>query len=741
MRLSRRDLFATTAAIALLSSAPASAATDVPSAYRSSPKTGKPPHIIMLILDDIGFSDFGCFGSNLETPNIDALAANGVRLNNFHVTALCAPTRACLLTGQNAHKVGVGNIAEWGRPLPGYKGYLSKEALNLPTLLKRSGYNTLAVGKWHLSMVNDQDAMGPFDYWPTGQGFDHWYGFHGSAVDHFHPELFRDQSQIWPDKPDDYHLTTDLIDQSIAYLEESRTATPDAPVYLYLGLGACHFPFHAPDEDLARQHGKFDAGWDALRPERFSRQQEIGIVPDHAALSPRPDMVPAWDDLSKDEQRFSARTQEAFAAMLEHADAQIGRLVDALRDMEMLDDTLLMVMSDNGAGSGSDPIGRLDVRRIAYIGPETLDEKLAGIDDVGTERANANYPFGWANFGNTPLKMFKADTFEGGIRSPVIMHWPHGTAIKEGTAQKGSILNQYHHAVDILPTFAELAGAPLDRSERKAIAGKSLSYLFSSPEAETNRSVQHFETAGDRAIWVDGWKAVTRHIKGTEFEDDHWSLYHTAEDFSEMNDLADQHPDRLRRMIHLWEREAAKNNVLPLDDDLDGLYAKVAPKPRPDYKFYPGRTRLNRLSAPDIRHYDFEIAADIHLDDSATNGVILASGDSAAGYEFWFDRGVPVFTYVYTRRAVTQLRAATPLGIGVHQLRLTGQHGPSGTRITLRNGDRIIAQTMLKEMWKIEALNAGVRAGMNRGAPIGFGYDGPNPFLGGLDEVTVTLAL
>lgn len=735
MKLSRRDLFATTAATALLSSAHVSAAAASPNRSSRSVSGGKPPNIVMVILDDIGFGDLGCFGSNLDTPNIDALAGNGVRFNNFHVTALCAPTRACLLTGQNAHKVGVGNIAEWGRPLPGYRGYLSKDALNLPTMLKREGYNTLAVGKWHLSMVNDQDAMGPYDYWPTGQGFDHWYGFHGSAVDHFHPELFRDRAQIWPDKPDDYHLTTDLIDQSIAYLEESRTATPDAPVYLYLGLGACHFPFHAPDEELARQRGKFDEGWDALRPERFARQKDIGIIPDHASLSPRPDMVPAWNSLSKNEQRFSAKTQEAFAAMLEHADAQIGRLVDALREMDMLDDTVLMVMSDNGAGSGGDPVGRLDVRRVAYIGPETLDEKMAGLDDVGTERANANYPFGWANVGNTPLKMFKADTFEGGIRSPMVMHWPNGTNLK------GAILNQYHHAVDIFPTFAELAGATLDRPERRAIAGKSLSYVLQSPDIPTNRTIQHFETAGDRAIWVDGWKAVTRHIKGTEFEDDRWSLYNTEQDFSEMNDLADAHPERLRRMIRLWNREARQNDVLPLDDDLDGLYAQVAPRPRAEYLFYPGRTRLNRLSAPDIHHYNFEISADIRLPSDRANGIILASGDSAAGYEFWLDAGVLTFTYVYTRLAVTRLKASRPLPSGVHQLRLTGQHGPLGTIVTMFDGQTVLARTTIPEMWKIEALNAGVRAGMNRGAPIGFGYEGSNVFEGELDVVKVQLAL
>lgn len=313
MSISRRDLMRTAAGAALLTQAACNAGEGPASETKARAgnakwtprKFTKKPNIVIAILDDVGFGDLGCFGSEIDTRHIDALAKAGVRYNNFHVTALCAPTRACLMTGQNAHKVGVGNIAEWGRPLPGYRGYIREDVTLLPQMLKSADYNTIAVGKWHMSMVNDQDAMGPFDHWPTGRGFDHWYGFHGSAVDHWHPELFRNQAQTYPDKTKGYHLTEDLVDQSIAYIQNHKVATPDKPFFLYLGFGACHFPFHAPKSYIDKYNGVFKAGYDAMRPERLRRQKDLGVVPPETQLSPRPDDIPPWSDMPADEQQFS----------------------------------------------------------------------------------------------------------------------------------------------------------------------------------------------------------------------------------------------------------------------------------------------------------------------------------------------------------------------------------------------------------------------------------------------------
>lgn len=744
MKLSRRDLFLSAAGAATLAGvACAEAGQTVPtkakaalgsSGWKPRKFKNKKPNIIIAILDDVGFGDLGCFGSDVETKCIDALAAEGVRYNNFHVTALCAPTRACLMTGQNAHKVGVGNIAEWGRPLPGYRGYIREDVKLLPQMMKDADYNTIAVGKWHMSMVNDQDAMGPFDHWPTGRGFDHWYGFHGSAVDHYHPELFRNQSQTYPEKGPDYHLTEDLVDQSIGYVKDHRIATPDKPFFLYLGFGACHFPFHAPKPYMEKYQGKFAKGHDALRPERLKRQIDLGIVPTDAKLTPRPDDIAPWSDLPDNEQRFSQRTQEAFAGMLNHADDQLKRFVDALRDMGELDDTILIVMSDNGAGGGYHRAGALDVRRIAYIGQETVSEKMNGLDKVGSEQSSPLYSTGWSFLGNTPLKRRKGDTYEGGTRTPMIIHWPNGN-LPEGT-----ICNQYHHVVDMAPTLLEMIGTAPELPE--PFDGQSFAYTLDAPKAATTKEIQHFETAGDRAIWVDGWKAVTLHQKKDAFKDDVWALYHTAEDFAELNDLAAEQPERLKRMIAIWHKEAEKNSVLPLSDDLDGLYAKVAPKPRPQYVFYPGQTRLNRLTAPDIYRYDFNISAHVTLSDAPANGVILASGDSAAGYELYMEDGFLNFTYVFTRYAVRTLKSKFRVGAGSHVLQLTGKVTGKGVgQVEMKIDGQSAGSLKLPGMWKVEALNAGIRSGENRGAPISFAYVGASPFDQILEKTVFDLEL
>lgn len=739
MPISRRDLLQSAAGLAALSAAAQDASAQMPNAAKRGKgwkprKLAKKPNIVIAILDDVGFGDLACFGSEIDTSAVDALAANGVRYNNFHVTALCAPTRACLMTGQNAHKVGVGNIAEWGRPLPGYRGYIRKDVKMLPQMLKDNGYNTLAVGKWHMSMVNDQDAMGPFDHWPTGRGFDHWYGFHGSAVDHFHPELFRNQSQTYPVKGKDYHLTADLADQSIAYVKDHKIATPDKPFFLYLGFGACHFPFHAPQSYLDKYKGKFTGGYDALRKPRFKRQKNLGVVPADANLSPRPDDIPAWDSLPANEKRFSERTQEAFAGMLDHADDQLGRFVDALRDMDELDNTILIVMSDNGAGGGYHRAGALDVRRIAYINAESVDEKMASLDKVGTEQSSPLYSTGWSFLGNTPLKRRKGDTYEGGTRTPMIIHWP------DGNLPAGTIRDQYHHITDIVPTLLEM-------SNSKALLGKdidgvSLAYSLEAKDTPTRKSHQHYETAGDRAIWADGWKAVTLHQKGDAFEDDIWALYHSDVDFAETADLSQQEPLRLAKMVALWEREAAANNVLPLDDDLDGLYAKVAPKPRASYVFYPGATRFNRLTAPDIFRYDFEINTYLEELERRADGVILASGDSAAGYELYLEDGYAVFTYVFTRDNVYTVRSSKRLGPKTKNLTLTGKvTGKGSGEVHMSIDGKAAGRLSLPSMWKVEALNAGIRCGENKGAPISFDYDGTGLLQGKLSRVDFSLKI
>jgi arylsulfatase len=706
------------------------------------PRQGiRKPNIVIAVLDDVGFGDLGCYGAEHKTAAIDALAETGVRFNNFHVTALCAPTRACLLTGRNAHAVGVGNIAEWGRDHPGYHGWIRKDAATLAEYLRPEAYTTLAAGKWHLSAIHDQNGSGPYDHWPTGRGFDRWYGFHGNAMDHWHPEMFENTVAAYPEKDSDYHLSTDLIDRSVAYIEDHLAATPENPFFLYLAFGACHFPLHAPADDIRRHRGRYDAGWDAIRSQRFKRQREIGVIPAGTKLAPRNPNVPAWSDLSDEQRKIAARGQEVYAAFLEHTDNQLARLIDFLKTENQFDDTILVVLSDNGAaGGGGSVAGVLDVRRVSYYEKETLAELTARFDSLGSDDSYGMYASGWAQAGNTPLKWYKADTYGGGTRAPLIVSWPNGQI------GSGQINDQYHHVIDVVPSLFEMINKAatdkiLDRSVLP-IQGTSLAYSFDNPNAPTNKTVQYFETAGDRAIWVDGWKAVTRHVAGDDYESDVWELYHTDQDFSEVADLAASKPQLLTRLVELWHREARRDNVLPMEDDLLGLYEDVVPKPRQRYTFYPGMTRLDRLSAPDIYTYNGKLSADVVLHSSRAQGVILASGDSGAGYELFMQDGYLVFVYVYTRFERYTLRSPERIESGNSVLGLRFMKtSDNSAEVNMLVDDVHVASIQLPKMWQVFAPNSGIRCGENRHAPISREYDPPFVFDQTLDRVVVELDL
>lgn len=691
----------------------------------------------MVVLDDVGFADLGCYGAEYETPCIDGLAAAGTRFNNFHVTALCAPTRACLLTGRNAHSVGVGNIAEWGRAdHPSYRGWIRQDAMTLAEILKPAGYSTMAAGKWHLSSLEDQNGTGPFDHWPVGRGFDRWYGFHGNAIDHWHPEMFENTSAAYPEKTVDYHLSTDLVDRSVSYIADHLAASPDNPFFLYLAFGAMHFPLHAPADDIRRHRGRYDQGWDVVRARRFQRQIDSGVIPEGTMLAPRNSDVPAWTDLSDDERRLAARGQEVYAAFLEHTDTQLKRLVDFLEAEGQYDDTIILVLSDNGAAYGGPIEGRLDVRRDAYLGPAPIEEFLADIDLMGSDASYCSYSRGWAQVGNTPLKWYKADTYEGGIRAPLIVSWPGGEL------PEGAINSQYHHAIDVVPTLLNMTNQTMpsqfNGAAALALQGTSFAYSFDNPAAPTQKTVQYFETLGDRAIWSDGWKAVARHEPGRPYEDDVWELFHAAEDFSETANLADAEPKRLRELLKLWQAEAERYGVLPLDDDTLTLYQNSVPVPRATHVFYPGMTRLDRLSAPDIYSHDSKLTAYVTLADGRASGVILAAGDSSCGYEVFMNDGYLHFGYVYTRNAIYSTRSRRRIESGEHVLgiRLKKTDDSSGLA-TLFFDDREVGELELPHMWPIYAANAGIRCGENRHAPVTRAYKEPFVFGQRLKRVVV----
>lgn len=698
------------------------------------------PNIVLVVLDDVGFADLGCYGAEHSTPAMDALAGSGVRFNNFHVTALCAPTRACLLTGRNAHAVGVGNIAEWGRDHPGYHGWIRKDAATLAEYLRELDYTTLATGKWHLSAIHDQNPGGPFDHWPVGRGFDRWYGFHGNAMDHWHPEMFENTVAAYPEKSADYHLSTDLVRRSIHYVADHLAAKPEQPFFLYLAFGACHFPLHAPSDDIRRQKGRYDDGWDVIRRRRYDQQRRLGIIPDGTGLAPRNPNVPAWRELSDEQRHLAAHGQEVYAAFLEHTDRQLAALLDFLAAEDQLDDTICLLMSDNGAAGGSGSVtGVLDVRRNAYYDEESFAELREHFELLGTDDSYGMYASGWAQAGNTPLKWYKADTHGGGTRAPLIVSWPNGGI------GAGQISPQYHHVIDVVPTLLEMINAEpaaRNKADTLPIQGTSFAYALTDPHAPTNKRVQYFETAGDRAIWVDGWKAVTRHAAGTGFESDEWELYDTERDFSETENLAPAHPEILALLVKLWHREARRDNVLPMEDDLFRLYREAVPAPRSRYTFYPGMDRIDRLSAPDIRNFDSSMLAEVTIRDRPANGVLLASGDSGAGYEWFMRDGYLTFVYVYTRFERYRLVSPARVRPGISRLSLTfTKTGAESATVAMRIGDEKVASTELPRMWQIFSPNSGIRCGENRHAPISREYEGPFRFDQQLKRVVVTLAL
>ncbi len=536
------------------------------------------PNVVLIVLDDVGYAQLGCYGSAISTPVIDGLADRGVRLANFHTTALCSPTRSCLLTGRNHHRNAMGRVADLAVGFPGYWGKPPRENGFLSEVLRDRGYASYAVGKWHLTPDDESNMGSSRASWPLGRGFDRWYGFHGGETHQFVPALYHDNHAIRPPQEfeDGYHLTTDLVDRSKQFIGDLRAVDADRPFFLYFATGACHSPHQAPRQWIDRYRGSFDQGWDVLREQIHARQIEMGLLPPGTVLSPRPIWVRAWDDLSDPEQRLAARFMECFAGFLSHTDAEIGRLIEFLAELGELDDTVVIVVSDNGASSEGGSDGSINDIRLSNMDPAGLEEMTSKIDDIGGPLTHNNYPWGWTMAGNTPFKRWKREVHEGGVADPCIVAWPNGHL------DAGAIRDQFAHAIDIFATVLDLVGieapAKIDSVEQSPLDSISLAYLLDERGAgQPGRHVtQHFEMFGSRAIYHDGWKAVTFHPVGpiypdglnpnAPFDDDVWELYHVAEDLSETNDLADQHRKRLAEMIDLWWDEAERNQVLPLDN-------------------------------------------------------------------------------------------------------------------------------------------------------------------------------
>jgi arylsulfatase A-like enzyme len=614
------------------------------------------PNVVFLVLDDVGYGQLSTFGGLVRTPNIDRVASNGLRYTNMHTTALCSPTRSCILTGRNHHSNGVAAIMETATGFPGYDGRMPFQNGMLSEMLLESGYNTFCVGKWHLSPAEESTPAGPYHRWPLGRGFERFYGFLGGETNQWYPDLTYDNHSVPQPKTADegYHLSEDLADRAIQFVYDAHVNAPDKPFFLYHAPGAAHAPHQVGKEWIERYHGDFDMGWDRYREVVFERQQRLGILPAHARLSPRDPDVPEWDTLPEEQRKLYARFMEVFAGFLEHADHHFGRVLDAIADIGELDNTLVMIISDNGASSEGGVSGAFNEMSSFNNRWETLDEVLPRIDEIGGTEAYNHYPWGWSWAGNTPFRRWKKEVYRGGATDPFIVSWP--AAIEA----RGEVRTQYAHAIDMVPTVLAAVGVGAPETIRGVtqapIEGVSFSHTFDDADVPGLHTTQYFEMFGQRAIDHDGWRAVCGWPgssyadgaeKGRKLGDDitpeilqeldanGWELFHIAEDPSESRNVAAEHPDKLRELIAWWYTEAGKHRVLPIDGSLFLRLSADRPQltlERTRYEFYPGLSVVPYASAPKVFNRPHSITAEVETPAGGAEGVLLAQGGVSGGY-------------------------------------------------------------------------------------------------------------
>ena len=717
---------------------------EAPKQHWPTPATPPPgsPNIVLMMLDDVGFADFGCYGSEIDTPCIDQVAARGVRYSGFHTTAMCSTTRAALLTGRNHHAVGVGCLANFDSGYPGYRGKISKDAPTLAETLREVGYRNYMVGKWHVTPLTETGPTGPFDGWPLGRGFDRFYGFLDAETDHYSPELVRDNSHI--EAPgtyaSGYHLTEDLFDQAIGYIQGHIAASPKIPWFLMLTPGACHAPHQAPKPLIDKYDAIFSKGWDQCRKDRLQRQIELGVVPNGTQLPPRNDRVKAWADHSADEQRVFSRLAGAYAAMLEHTDQQLARLMNFLHAAQLTENTLVLLLSDNGASQEGGPNGFVNAMGPFNGQPESMQTKLARLDDIGGPDTHSNFPWGWAMASNTPLKRYKQNTHGGGIRDPLIVSWP------AKLPTDGSVRSQFCHVSDLAPTILELLGVESHHRPGIGTPGCSFAASLHDAYAATAKDVQYFEMFGHRGLVHDGWKAVAYHEPGTAFEDDEWELYHLAEDFNEVHNLAEVEPERLQQLQSLWWQQAETNQVLPLDDRFAPRFAENAERHRggrTHYTFWPGMGHLPSDVAPDLRSRSYRISVDLEVLSDRDSGVLIAHGDATGGYSLYMDNGhlVHDLNIGGTHQLLTSPKPVLP---GRRELAFVMQRQPQDDnsvigRASLRVDDVEVAELSTNSIFTLMISWSGLDIGFDRGTTVG-NYASPFTFSGKLHKVTVDLS-
>jgi arylsulfatase A-like enzyme len=713
------------------------------------------PNVVIILIDDMGFGHSSTFGGPIHMPTLDRMAEEGLRYNRFHTTALCSPTRTALLTGRNHHVNNAGAIMELATGFPGNTGVRPQSVAPLAEILRLNGYSTAAFGKYHETAPWEASVSGPFDRWPTHSGFDKFYGFIGGETNQWSPAVYDGVTRVEVPHGPGYHFTTDMTNQAIAWVRFQQALTPDKPFFIYFATGATHAPHHVSKEWIAKYKGKFDQGWDKLREETLARQIELGVVPPGTKLTPRPPEIPAWDSLTPDQKRLFARQMETFAGFGEQTDYEIGRLVQALRDMGELDNTLLFyIAGDNGASAEGGPDGTFN-EMLALNGiVSDVSSQLSHIDEWGGPKTFPHFAVGWAHAGDTPFQWTKqvASHF-GGTRNGMVIRWP--ARIKA----RGEVRSQFHHVIDVAPTVLEAAGLPepvmVNGTKQRPMDGVSMVYTFADAKARGRRTTQYFEMFGNRAIYHDGWIAATRHsipwlmAPLPPFEKDRWELYNVDQDFSEANDLAAQNPAKLKELQDLFVKEAIRNHVFPLDDRrVERFNAATAGRPdlmgpRTSLTLYEGMTGIMENAFINIKGRSHDITAEVEVPAKGADGVIIAQAGRFGGWSLYMKGGRVHHVYNFGGLQRTDVSSPAALPQGRHTVLYEfaydgGAPGSGGTSRLSVDGKKVGEAHIPRTMPFAYSGDEGVDVGTDNETPVTEEYlEGRNKFTGKILKVTV----
>ena len=714
------------------------------------------PNVVVVLIDDIGFGHSSAFGGPINMPTLQKLANSGLKYNRFHTTALCSPSRTALLTGHNHHANNAGAIMELATALPGNTGVRPRTITTLAEILRQNGYSTAAFGKYHETPPWEVSVSGPYDRWPTGSGFDKFYGFIGGETNQWAPAIFDGVTRMETPQTPGYHFTTDMTDKAIGWISAQKTLTPDKPFYVYFAPGATHAPHHVPKEWIAKYKGQFAGGWDKLREETFARQKKLGVVPANTQLTARPKEIPAWDAMSAQQKRLFERQMETFAGFAEHTDAEVGRLVAQLESIGALENTLFFyIVGDNGASAEGGPEGSYNEMMALNGIIGKADQMMDHIETWGGPTTFPHFAIGWAWAGNTPFQWTKqvASHF-GGTRNGMVFHWP------KGVKARGEVRSQFHHVIDVAPTALEAAKIPQPKTvngvAQRPMDGVSMLYTTDNAKAAERRKTQYFEMFGNRGIYHDGWVACTRHsipwdmaAKIPALKDDVWELYHVDQDFSQANNLAAKNPQKLKELQAVFMKEAVRNNVLPIDDRRSERFnPAIAGRPdimggRKTLTVYPGMVGMLENAFINVKGVRHTVTAEVDLKDGNTNGVIIAQAGYFGGWVLYMKDGKPHHEYNWFAIERTNIGGATALAPGKHTIQYefipdAAKPGTGGKSILSVDGKKVAEAQIPKTQPFVFSADEGVDVGLDAETNVSPDYkQNANAFTGKIIKVTV----